>query len=118
MEQTYNANPENLKLPTGATDEQLTLAKEDGAILEAKLESLISEFENKHHPIQVSVVTRWRSVDDKYNLDKGGAAQVVYHDRSCSKKDKPDVILSALLMTPIKEIVYAEGGSMKSSSVN
>lgn len=67
--------------------------QEDADILEAKIATLVDEFEQKHKPIQVNVLTRWRKYDDKYKMTKGGAAQIILHDCSACEGNTPATIL-------------------------
>lgn len=74
----------------------------DGRILEAKIATLIDEFEQKHKPHQVSIITRWRNCRDLYKISKGGSAQISIHDLSYLPiEDFPHIVDNG-------EIVYSD----------
>ena len=90
------------------SDTQWQEAREDAAILEAKVAAIVEEFEQKHHPIQVNILTRYRNFKHLYAMAKGGAAQVVLMDTSHTGNIGPSVIHSARLMKPIVDIIYSD----------
>jgi len=91
------------------TEEQWDLAKRDGAILEEKIAALVGEFEEKHKPIQVNVLTRWRDYRDLYKMAKGGAAQVVYHDcTSCEDAGLPVTKHAGGVFGKVDTIYYSD----------
>lgn len=91
------------------TQKQWDDAEKDGAILEAKIAQLVEEFEQKHKPIQVSIVTRFRHFDSKYSLSKGGAAQIKLLKTLPEDGDAEiQIIRRSRLLKPIDEIEYTE----------
>lgn len=61
------------------TPNQWESAKSDAEELEKKIAILVEEFEQKHKPYQVNVLTRWRCGADRYDMRRQGAAQIVVH---------------------------------------
>lgn len=91
------------------TQEQWESAESNAKILEEKIATLVEEFEQKHKPIQVNVLTRWRDYKDKYKMAQGGAAQVVLHDCSvCADQGLPSIALIGTYTNPNEHIFYAD----------
>lgn len=89
------------------TQEQWDSARAEGKLLEKQIAELVEAFEQKHKPIQVNVLTRYRLYTDKYSLKNGGAAQIKLHDRS-SAPELPNIIISQLDVKNGYIIDYAE----------
>lgn len=88
------------------TQSQWDTANNDAIMLEQKIAELVEEFENKHIPIQVNVLTRKRPFGDLYNLKKGGAAQIKLHDCTGLGTSYPVTIISDYISEKQLKVIY------------
>lgn len=88
------------------TPNQWESAKSDAEILEQKIAALVDEFEQKHKPVQVNVVTRWRDIGDLYQIEKGGAAQI--YIREVPQEGGQIAILDSAMNSDLVEIIYSD----------
>lgn len=89
-----------------ATKEQKIAALHDAQILEQRIAALIDEFHQKHRPFQVNVLTQNRPIEDLYDINKMGAAQVIIHNTYRSDGVWPILPASVYYAKPFREVRY------------
>jgi hypothetical protein len=99
MEDTQKTSRAHIENPS---EEEWASAKRDAAVLEKAISILVEDFEKKHRPLQLHILSRYRNLNDLYDVEKGGGTQILV--RKCAAGSDPVTSSTDWYLTPRKEV--------------